>query len=111
MTIGRATGTCETLHSNGGDRIQDGEPEWRVPVKWLAEWRDDADAYPYKSRNFTFWNVTGPKYRDLRDGVKRQGQRQLTLDCRKDFEQELRVPTTRTTFHDQASLAGMLLEQ
>jgi len=70
--IGQAKTKCETLKPNNPDRIgkfyESNTPEWRVPVKWLV-WRDDDDAYPYKAPNFTFWNVTGARYRNLRKRV------------------------------------------
>jgi hypothetical protein len=53
--------------------------------------------------------ITSPWRKSLKSSTN-QGQRQLTPDCRKDFEQEVRVPATRTAFHDQAPLARMLLE-
>lgn len=67
--VGRALADCKTFQPGGRGMIQPGEVEWRVPVRWF-EWRDDQDAFPYKSPNFTFWNVTGPDYADLRDGVR-----------------------------------------
>jgi hypothetical protein len=72
--IGVATATCETLSPDDPDRVRNfsseqNTAEWRVPVKWLA-WTDEADAYPYKSPNFTFWNVTGADYDKFRDEVK-----------------------------------------
>jgi hypothetical protein len=73
IAIGRAKGPCETLQPGKPNRVYNGryrqDVEWRVPVHWL-DWRDQEDAYPWQSPNFTFWNVSDDSYSDLRDGVK-----------------------------------------
>lgn len=40
-----------------------------------------------------------------------QGQRQLTLCASEGFDEEIEVPGTTATFHDEAAFAGMLLEE
>jgi hypothetical protein len=71
--IGRAKGACETLQPGEPDRVYDGryqrDVEWRVPVHWL-DWRTQEDAYPFRSPNFTFWNVSDESYADLREEVR-----------------------------------------
>lgn len=72
--IGVATAPHEILLPHDPDRLRNFENEqntieWRVPVKWL-QWTDEAGAYPYKSPNFTFWNITGAEYDDLRQAVR-----------------------------------------
>lgn len=72
--IGRARSTYEFLKEGHPDRIEnftdDNSPEWRVPVDWF-DWRADKNAYPYKSQNATFWNVTDKKYSDLIKGIRK----------------------------------------
>lgn len=70
--IGRARTICEVLQPGDPDRIltDNDFPEWRVPVDWF-DWRDDKKAYPYKSPNFTFWNVTDDQYSDLIKGIRK----------------------------------------
>lgn len=72
IAVGVALKTCETLQPGDNGRVSNyhNQIEWRVPTKWLA-WVDEAAAYPYKARNFTFWNVTDNQYRNLRTGVER----------------------------------------
>ncbi len=73
--IGVATAGCEVLSSNDPNRLsisetEENTPEWRISTKWLA-WKDDASAWPYPSApNFTFWNVSGTQYDDVRESVK-----------------------------------------
>lgn len=72
--VGVATASCETLLPNDPDRVdnlskEQKAKEWRVPIKLLA-WTDEASAYPYKSTNFTFWDVTGSRYDVFREEVK-----------------------------------------
>jgi hypothetical protein len=74
--VGRAKAKREILPRRHPDRIRNpreyDEPEWRVPVKdWLAWVDDDAEAFPCKIGNVSFIDVSGEKYRDLRDGVAR----------------------------------------
>jgi hypothetical protein len=73
--IGRARKICEKLKPCDSDRIENfpdnNSREWRVPVDWL-DWRDDdEEAYHCKSPNFTFWNVTGDQYSNLRKGIRK----------------------------------------
>lgn len=68
--IGVALSECEKLASGDLGRLQEGKTtEWRVPVKWLA-WTDEASAYPYKSPNKTFFDISNKKYIELRNGVE-----------------------------------------
>lgn len=72
--VGEATASCEVLSKSAKGRVRlfddgDDTPEWRVPTKWLA-WTDDAGAYRWKGSNFTFWDVSGVDYDDLRAGVR-----------------------------------------
>jgi hypothetical protein len=71
--VGRAKGRCETLQPGEPDRVYNGrfqrDVEWRVPVHWLNCWTQE-DAYPFRSPNFTFWNVSDESYADLREGVR-----------------------------------------
>lgn len=69
--MGRATGRRELVEPDEPGRIRDDlrTLEWRVPVKWL-DWRDEKDAYSWKSPNLTFWNVSGEKWADFRKGVR-----------------------------------------
>ena len=69
--IGVAEKPHEILKPGSAKRVSNDHSttEWRVPVKWLA-WTDEAGAYPYKSPNCTFLNITDEKYGDLRLGVK-----------------------------------------
>lgn len=71
--IGRAKTVCETLEPGDADRVNTvdykNDVEWRVPVHWL-DWRDQEDAYAWKSPNFTFWNVSDESYANLREGVR-----------------------------------------
>jgi hypothetical protein len=72
IAIGRARGPYEMLLPGDPDRVYNGrykhDVEWRVPVHWF-DWRDQEDAYPWQSPNFTFWNVSDASYSDLREGV------------------------------------------
>lgn len=72
--IGRARTICEILKPGDPDRIEnfpdENSPEWRVPVDWL-DWRKAEEAYHYKSPNFTFWNITGDQYNNLRKGIRK----------------------------------------
>jgi len=71
--IGQATGKIEVLEPNDPDQIRNNEfksRERRIPVIWLKE-ASEADAYKkYKSQNFTFRNITGSRYDDLREDIK-----------------------------------------
>jgi len=73
--VGMATGRAERLNPGDRRRINNSNTlddfEWQVPVHWL-DWKDDAEACPWKAQNFSFWNVTGPKsdYEKLRENVK-----------------------------------------
>jgi hypothetical protein len=74
IAIGVATNRCERLMPDDPDRIRgsaypQNAIEWRVPVQWLSS-TDEAGAYPCKSPNFTFWDISEPQYDDLREGVK-----------------------------------------
>jgi HKD family nuclease len=72
--IGRAKTECEKpLAWEHPDRIdkrlrKKHEPEWRVPVQWLA-WCDDKDAYGWTGIAGTFRDVTDDKYKDKREGT------------------------------------------
>ena len=70
--IGAATAGCEVRDGTATDRLPAFDDhlarEWRVPTKWLV-WVDAADAMPYKSPHFTFWNVSGNDYAGLRRDV------------------------------------------
>jgi hypothetical protein len=72
LGIGIATSKCEIRDSTATDRLRvfddDNKLEWRVPTKWLV-WVDAPDALPYNAPNFTFWNVTGHDYAELRHDV------------------------------------------
>ena len=69
--MGRARARREILKPGNSDRImKEGKPEWRVPVEWLA-WKKDRDAFSWKSPNPTFFEVSGDKYSQLRDGVRK----------------------------------------
>jgi hypothetical protein len=75
IRVGVAMDRCHTLPPDDPDRIRNFEYErnaieWRVPVHWL-DWKDEASAYPYKSPNCTFWNITDSKYDELREDLKR----------------------------------------
>ena len=67
VAVGVATGQCETLPAGEPTRIFDGHstPEWRVPADWLV-WVDDHAALGYQSSNYTFANISGARYGDLR---------------------------------------------
>jgi len=68
--VGVALSGCETLEASDSNRLQDGRTiEWRVPVKWLV-WADEASAYPYKSPNKTFFDISKEKYIELRNDIK-----------------------------------------
>lgn len=68
--IGIATASCETLTSSQPGRLTyvHTSIEWRVPTHWLA-WTDANGAYPWKSPNSTFWDVSESQYDDFRDAV------------------------------------------
>jgi hypothetical protein len=76
--IGRAIDRYETLEPSDPGRvsmimIQDQYPndrEWRVPVAWL-DWRGEANPYSWnESPPWTFFNITGNAYHDLRTHVR-----------------------------------------
>ena len=74
ISVGVAMANCETLPPDHPDRVRnfsykENTTDWRDPVKWLA-WTDEAGALPYKSPNFTFWDVTGKRYDEFRDEGK-----------------------------------------
>ena len=68
--IGKATGRCETLNARDPDRVSNIHTtiEWRIPTQWLA-WTDANDAYPWKSPNCTFWDVSESQYEEFRSEV------------------------------------------
>lgn len=69
--IGRAKGRYQILKPGDPDRVALYEiPEWRVPTNWLA-WKKDAPYRRWKSQNSTFFEVSGNKYKELREGVKK----------------------------------------
>jgi hypothetical protein len=69
--IGRAKGRCQILQPGSPNRVTPGKtPEWRVPTAWLA-WKKNSDAYPWKSQNSTFFEVSGNKYQQMRNDVKK----------------------------------------
>jgi PLD-like domain len=69
--IGRAKALRQVFEPGNPDRImKEGKSEWRVPVEWLA-WRKDLHAFSWKSPNFTFFEVSGDNYSQMRDGVKK----------------------------------------
>jgi len=69
--IGKAKGRCQILKPGNPDRVKPGEtPEWRIPTAWLV-WKKNSDAYPWKSHNSTFFEVSGNKYRQMRNDVKK----------------------------------------
>jgi len=69
--VGVAEGSCERLNPNQRSRLKpvSDAVEWRVPTRWLA-WTDSDDAFPWKSSNRTFWDVSDSKYKDFRDHVR-----------------------------------------
>lgn len=70
--IGCAKAPREVLEKGNPDRIEDWDtPEWRVPVDWLAWVEDDSDSFPWHGPNATFFDVSGDKYRGLRDDVRK----------------------------------------
>jgi hypothetical protein len=74
ISVGVAMANCETRPPDHPDRVRnfsykENTTDWRDPVKWLA-WTDEAGALPYKSPNFTFWDVTGKRYDEFRDEGK-----------------------------------------
>jgi hypothetical protein len=69
--IGQAKGRCQILEPGNPDRITQGKTnEWRVPTTWLS-WKENSDAYRWKSQNSTFFEVSGDKHRQLRNGIKK----------------------------------------
>jgi hypothetical protein len=69
--IGRAKGPCQILEPGHPDRVTPGAtPEWRVPTAWLA-WKKNSGAYPWKSQNSTFFEVSGDRYKKLRGDIKK----------------------------------------
>lgn len=68
--VGVATGPCETLTVSQPGRLTYVHKtiEWRVPTRWLV-WTDANGAYPWKSPNFTFWDVSESQYDDFRADV------------------------------------------
>jgi hypothetical protein len=71
--VGRAKARVQVLPPGDPARIISGYPdeeEWRVPIdEWLA-WADhEQDAYPWAMPNATFLDVSGEKYRELREGA------------------------------------------
>jgi hypothetical protein len=72
--IGRAKEGPKVLAPKAPNRIRKRDSnEWRVPVDWLAWVENDADAAApwWNSPNASFFDVTGEKYSDLTDAVKR----------------------------------------
>ena len=70
--IGRAKAPYEVLQPGNPDRLRNGHTaEWRIPVDWLAWEEDDADSFSWDAPNATFFEVSGDKYRRLREGVRR----------------------------------------
>lgn len=72
--VGVALAKCQKLSFNDPDRIRDfpneeNTLEWRVPVRWL-DWKDDAEAYQWKSPNCTFCDVSTSKYEGFREEVR-----------------------------------------
>lgn len=69
--VGRAKGPCAQLQPGDRHRLHPGQSiEWRIPVDWL-DWRDDDHACPWPSYNATFWDVSGSKYAEPRENVRR----------------------------------------
>ncbi|MBI5141654.1 MAG: phospholipase D family protein [Nitrospirae bacterium] len=68
--VGVAKAVCETLSSSQAGRLSyDYDSiEWRVPTRWLA-WTDADGAFPWRSPNCTFCDVTQSKYDEFRAGV------------------------------------------
>ncbi len=68
--VGIAEGSCEQIKAKQRDRLTHVHDavEWRVPTRWLA-WTDSNGAFPWKSPNFTFWNVSESQYDDFRADV------------------------------------------
>lgn len=70
--IGRARAPREILEPSDADRIENGDTrEWRVPVDWLAWVEEDVDSFSWHSPYPTFFDVSGDKYRELRQGVRK----------------------------------------
>ena len=68
--IGLAKGRCQMLEPDDSDRLMmTGTREWRVPTAWLA-WNNN-DAYRWKGRRATFFDVSEDMYRKLRNGVEK----------------------------------------
>ena len=69
--VGIAEGSCEKLKPNQRGRLTHVHDtvEWRVQTRWLA-WTDNNGAFPWKSPNFTFWEVSESRYDDFRFNVK-----------------------------------------
>jgi hypothetical protein len=73
--IGVATASCETLPPGDSKRVwnfsrEKNSTEWSVPVRWLT-WTDEAGAYRWRgSPNFTFWDISAPRYQTLRGEVR-----------------------------------------
>ncbi|MGO8752841.1 MAG: phospholipase D-like domain-containing protein [Thermoguttaceae bacterium] len=79
--VGRARAGREILQASDSDKVsrirnfdyQEKDREWRVPVDWLVWVEDDADACPFPSSpNATFVEVTGDKYSNRRQSVRRR---------------------------------------
>ena len=70
--IGPASGPRQMLEPSDPDRIRNGRTrEWRVPVHWLAWVEDDADSFWWRGPQPTFYEVSGDRYSELREGVRK----------------------------------------
>ena len=70
--IGQARASHKVLQPSDHGRLwKGGPPEWRVRVDWLAWKEHDADCFLWPSAYATFFDVSGEKYRSLRDDVRR----------------------------------------
>lgn len=74
--VGRAKATHQILQASDPDRIRSADehndPEWRVPVDWLAWAEDDEDACPCRIPNASFVDVSGEGYRELRETIRKR---------------------------------------
>lgn len=69
--IGVAKGKCQIIEPGDLGRVAPyGEREWRVPANWLS-WRKDEDAFPIKSRNGTFFDVSEEYSSEVRENIKK----------------------------------------
>jgi|SRR5579863_230216 len=84
--IGRARAARKILPPGDPDRLRKGHrSEWRIPVQWLAWDSQRAMPFPGRIPNATFFEVSGDKYRRLRERAMRHFWRLAGMNSKRDL--------------------------